>query len=170
MLVVGVLQYSRPKFLHVFLGHIDVIVPMLRHILIIFAREFFDFGLHKTVNGATVCHALADNRAVEIIEGCVDEGDTRWKCGGIDGGIVTRIDDDGIVTEDFFVVFPAVEGEPVVGSHDQGEVVLGVSLGEFAERVVRIRGFGEAEFEVAGHETGLAFEGKLGEFQAQIVG
>ena len=170
MLVVGVLQCSRPKFLHVFLGHIDVIVSMLCHILIIFAREFFDFGLHKTVNGATVCHALADNRAVEIVEGRVDEGDTRWKCGGIDSGVMPRIDDDGIVTEDFFVVFPAVEGDPVVGSHDQGEVVLGVSLGELAERVVRIRGFGQAKFEVAGHETGLAFEGKLGEFQAQIVG
>ena len=170
MLVMGVLQCSRPKILRTFLGHIDVIVPMLRHILIIFAREFFDFGLHKTVNGATVCHTLADNRAVEIVEGRVDEGDTQWKCGSIDSGVVPRINDDGIVAEDFFVVFPAVESEPVVGSHDQGEVVLGVSLGEFAERVVRIRGFGQAKFEVTGHKTGFAFEGKLGEFQAQIVG
>lgn len=77
-------------------------------------------------------------RAVEIIKRRINEGDGRWELLGAEGRMFAWIDDDGVVKKDVFMVFPAVETGPVVGSHDECERLFGIGFAEFAERVVGI--------------------------------
>ena len=52
--------------------------------------------------------------------------------------MLARIDDDGVVKENFLMVLPAVESCPVVRTHDESERLFRIGFTEFAECIVGV--------------------------------
>lgn len=77
----------------------------------------------------------------------------------------TGIDQNGVVVQDFLIVFPLGEVGEVVRSHDEAEVVGGILSGEVGQGVDGIGGFGHPEFGIADAETGIIAYSQADQFE-----
>ena len=121
-------------------------------------------------------YALTDLCGADGIEAGVDKCDTRIAAvagsgqhGGVDGVSLPGIDSYGIMAEDVLIVSPAVEGEPVVGSDDEGELLVGMLLGERLEGLPGVRRLEHPELVVAGMDMRFVAQGFACERQPLAV-
>ena len=129
-----------------------------------------DNGLgHQAVYGQSLAYATANLGAADVVAAGVDEGDAGGQGRRVDGRVFSGIDDDGIVAEDVVVAVPPVEDEPVVGSDDECEAVLGMVFGEGLQGVPRVGGSRQTELEVGGLQPGLVLQGGVCHEQSQVV-
>ena len=87
----------------------------------------------------------------------------------IDGTVGTGINGDIKVGKDIIGMGPTVEGEPVVGSDNQHELVARIVGLEVLQGVIGIGRLGQPELVVGGFEVRLAFEGLLRHKEPQVV-
>ena len=110
----------------------------LDDICIAFLRHPYYLLRHKRGDVATCLYGVADERAADVIESGVEEADGRGEGGDVDVATRARIDGDGVVGDDVFVMIPTAEHLPVVGSYEERELAVGVGGGERLQRVPHI--------------------------------
>ena len=82
---------------------------------------------HHAVYAFAFLDALTDLGAADVEQRRFHYGYARWHFSYV--APFSRIDDDGVVAQDVFVVKPFVEGSPVVASYEEGEADVGEGLG-----------------------------------------
>ena len=81
-----------------------------------------------------------------------------------------RIDNQMVTREKFVVGAPSVEGEPVVGTDDEMELMLGIFPFEDVERIDRIVGLGQIVLDVGDVQSLATAHGELEHSFAVVVG
>lgn len=136
---------------------------------ITFLRHPYYLLRHKRGDVATCLYGVADERAADVIESGVEEADGRGEGGDVDVATRARIDGDGVVGDDVFVMIPTAEHFPVVGSYEERELAVGVGGEERLQRVPHIGGTRQGELEVAGFQLGVGGERHAGHLQTEAV-
>lgn len=79
------------------------------------------------------------------------------------------VDNEGVMADQFFEVFPAVDILEAVGADDDREPFQREFFCEVGKRVDGIGRFGQAEFYIAGPELEVVLNGELHEVEAGIL-
>ena len=70
---------------------------------------------HHAVDALSLGDVMANLRAADIEQRCLDDGDSLWHFSDV--GTFSGIDHDGIMGEDVVMVIPFVESCPVVATY-----------------------------------------------------
>ena len=137
---------------------------LLKQLSVIGHYFFFNFGLYHASNGHALPDAMANVGAVEGIEWGVGKCDMGRQCVGVDNVMWSWIHHDGIAAQNVFVVIPMGKRQPVVGTHDECKVLVGIGGRQFAQCPIGVRWFGQVEFKVRDDKSRFVLERKACEF------
>lgn len=112
----------------------------------------------------------AELGGADVEEGSGGDADGWGEDGLVDVTAGTAIDEDLVVGEDALVVVPAGEVAPVVGSDDEGELMLGIGEAKGCEGVDHVGWDGEVALEVGHADGGHALGGELRHGEAMVIG
>ena len=124
-------------------------------------------GSGKTTMVCAFLDALTDLGAADVEQRRFHYGYARWHFSYV--APFSRIDDDGVVAQDVFVVKPFVEGSPVVASYEEGEADVGEVLAQRLQRVPGVGRLGHVELIVACLEFWLVGNGLFCHLEPQFV-
>ena len=137
---------------------------LLKQLSVIGHYFFFNFGLYHASNGHALPDAMANVGAVEGIEWGVGKCDMGRQCVGGDNVMWSWIHHDGIAAQNVFVMIPMGKRQPVVGTHDECKVLVGIGGRQFAQCPIGVRWFGQVEFKVRDDKSRFVLKRKACEF------
>ena len=143
---------------------VALLALLLKQLAIVIHHFFLDFRLYHASNGHALPDAMANVGAVEGIEWGVGKCDMGRQCVGVDNVMWSWIHHDGIAAQNVFVMIPMGKRQPVVGTHDECKVLVGIGGRQFAQCPIGVRWFGQVEFKVRNDKSRFVLERKACEF------
>lgn len=108
---------------------------------------------------------LSDKRGGDVEERGVEgvQGSVRWcreaRSIKIKREARTREDEDGKAGEEAIIVFPAIEGSPIVSADEESELSSRLCLGEGVKSTEGVRGSREVKLHITDREFGISVDG-----------
>ena len=136
-------------------------------VLAVIFQCFSDDGRRqKRVDRNMIANAMTYFRAADIVKRSVDKTHCGRKRNRVDVGVSSRINDDGIMSDDVVGVIPTGEREPIVGSDEKCEHAIGIVVAHRLECMPHIRRLRQMKFTIVGDEMRLICKSQTNQFEA----